>query len=184
MTNFAHKKICLIFMVVAGACASAPPSAVDPATSSLSPVVQYLKGKMMTTSPDGAIPYGPPSEVLAKRTIDQASGTIVENSWHGKEEHKTMFVLRSGTMVFDVGDETKTFEGTVILKTKDWLRGSVSYDIKMLDQSGTLTGTGEWTGDTYSTNKLFLDSSGTAKARMTETLKLITEADFLAAIPK
>ena len=121
---------------------------------------------------------------MAKRTIDQASGQIVEDSWHGEEHHKTLFKVRSGTAVFDVSDEKKTFEGTVTFQTNDWLRGSVSYDIKILDQSGTITGTGVWAEDTYTTNKLFSDPTGTPRARMTETLTIITKEDFLASIPK
>jgi hypothetical protein len=54
----------------------------------------------------------------------------------------------------------------------------------MLDQSGTITGTGTWSGDTYNTNKLFSDPTGTAQARMTESLRVITEDEFLNATPK
>ena len=139
---------------------------------------------MLTTSPDSATRYGPPVEVLAKRTIDRARGEIVEDSGHGKEHHKTLFRLRAGTLVFDVSDEKKTFEGTVTFQTRDWLRGSVSYDIKMLDHSGTITGPATWADNTSSTNKLFSDPTGTPRARMTETPKTVAEEDFLASIPK
>jgi hypothetical protein len=66
-------------------------------------------------------PTGLPFEVVAKRTVDQSSGEIVEDSWHGKELHKTLFRLRAGTLVFGVSDENMTFEGTVTSQTKDWL---------------------------------------------------------------
>jgi hypothetical protein len=173
--------ICTILMT---ACATGPTTTNNSAVETPSLAVHYLRGQMLTSSPDGATPYGPAVEVLAKRTTDLARGEIVEDSWHGKEHHKTFFRLRAGTLVFDVSDEKKTFEGTVTFQTRDWLRGSVSYDIKMLDHSGTITGTGTWAGDTYSTNKLFSDPTGTPRARMTETLKIVAKEDFLASIPK
>ena len=173
--------ICTLLMT---ACATVPTTTKNSAVETPSLAVHFLKGQMLTTSPDGATPYGPPVEVLAKRTIDPARGEIVEESWHGKEHHKTLFRLRADTLSFDVSDGQKTFEGTVTFQTDDWLRGSVTYDIKMLDHSGAITGTGIWAGDTYSTNKLFSDPTGTPRARMTETLKIITQEDFLASIPK
>ena len=146
--------------------------------------IQYLKGQMITTSPDGSTPFGPPVQVLAKRTIDSTRGEIVEDTWHGKEQHKTILRLRAGSFSFDASDENKTFEGLMTFQSDDWLRGSVTYNIKMVDHSGTITGTGAWSGDTYSTNKLFADPSGTPRARMTETLQTITKEEFLASIPK
>lgn len=172
---------CMILMT---ACAPVHMNTQSSVVETPSLAVHYLKGQMLTTSPDGAAPYGPPVEVLAKRTIDRARGVIVEDSWHGKEHHKTLFRLRADTLSFDVSDSKKTFEGTVTLQTDDWQRGTVIYDIKMLDHSGTITGTGIWAGDTYSTNKLFSDPTGTPRARMTETLKIITKKDFLHSIPK
>ena len=53
-------------------------------TNKPSMTIQYLKGKMVTTSPDGATRTGP-VEVLAKRTLNPDNGEIVEDTWHGKE---------------------------------------------------------------------------------------------------
>ena len=153
-------------------------------TDPLSPIVQYLKGQMNTTSPDGTVTYGPPVQVSAKRTIDPGNNTIVEDTWHDQENHKTLATLRPGTLIFDVSDEAKTFEGTITFQTEDWLLGSLTYNINMADGSGTLTGTGVWEGDTYKTNKMFSDPTGTPSAKITETLTIITEEEFLAAIPK
>ena len=178
------KPIVFVGTIVMMGCATANPNVETKVADEPSATIQYLKGQMFTTSPDGATPYGPPVDVLAKRTIDPARGEIVEDTWHGKEHHKTLFRLRADTLSFDVSDEKKTFEGVVTFQSDDWLRGSVNYAIELLDQSGTITGTGTWAGDTYSTNKLFSDPTGTPRARMTERLQTITEEDFVASTPK
>ena len=176
--------VLLFGMVVMMACATVKKNIETKSTNKPSVTIQYLKGKMFTTSPDGTTPYGPPVEVLAKRTVNPDNGEIVEDTWHGKEYHKTLFRLRADTLSFDVTDEKKTFEGTVTFLSDDLLRGSVVYEIKMLDHSGTLTGTGTWAGGTYSTKKLFSDPTGTPRARMTETLQTVTKEVFLLSIPK
>jgi hypothetical protein len=147
-------------------------------------IVQYLKGQMLTTSPDGKTPYGPPIQVVAKRTIDSAAGTLIEDSWHGAEHHTSSFTLRAGTLIFDVSDKKKTFQGTMTFKTKNWLRGTVTYDIKMIKNPGTVTGTGSWMNDAYHTNKIFSDSAGTPRAKITEKLTVITRKVFYASRPK
>ena len=100
-------------------CVVANPNVETKVADEPSATIQYLKGQMFTTSPDGATSYGPPVDVLAKRTIDPARGEIVEDTWHGKEHHKTHFRLRADTLSFDVSDEKKTFEGVVTFQSDD-----------------------------------------------------------------
>ena len=92
--------------------------------------------------------------------------------------------LRAGTTNFDANDEKNSFAGTLTFESQDWLRGGVTYDITMTDKSGTIRGTGAWDGDTYRTSKVFSDPTGTPRAKMSESLTLITEAEFLALTPK
>ena len=146
--------------------------------------VQYLKGQLITTSPDGATPYGPPVSVLAKRIIDAKKGTIVEETWHGPEARSTTLVRRPETLIFDASDAEKSFTGTLTFQSEDWVRAEVTYDIAMSDNSGKISGKGVWSGDTYTTTKVFSDPSGAARAKMTETLQVVSETDFAAALPK
>ncbi|MEE2779364.1 MAG: hypothetical protein VYE15_02495 [Myxococcota bacterium] len=185
--RIAHALALFCLMAMAG-CATAPASTQESVTETTAEApavaVQYLQGEMVTTSPDGATPFGPPTPVIVKRVIDGAKGQILEDSWHGGEHHKSTMTLRAGTLIFDATNDKKTYEGTMTFATEDWLRGSVTYDIKMSDQSGTLTGTGAWEGDTYNTVKVFSDPTGTPQAKMTEALTIITEEAFNAAAPK
>jgi len=145
-------------------------------------VVQFLQGTSTTTSPDGSIPYEGPTPVLAKRTVDATNGTILEESWHGGEYRKNLATLRPGTLIFDVSDEGKTYEGTLTFATEDWVYGSVTYDIAMATGNGTITGTGVWDNGTYTTDKMYSEN-GAAVAKIVESLGTITEDAFLAAIP-
>ena len=158
-------------------------SSVDTVPSPPTIQLQYLKGTSDTTSPDGSVPYEMGVEVLVKRTIDHANNTITEESWHGQEHRITYLTLREGTLIFDSIDKDETFGGTMTFETKDWAHGSVVYDIKMLDGSGSLSGTGVWEGQTYKTDKLFSDASENPKAKIVEILNTISEEDYLASVP-
>ena len=176
--------LALVFSLCLMACAATHVTSGSITHDASSPTIQFLKGQMLTTSPDGETPYGPPVDVIARRAIDAAKGLIVEDSWHGGEHHRTTMTLRAGTSIFDAHDDKKTFEGTLTFEDSDWLRGGVTYDIALSDQSGTITGTGDWEGDTYRTTKVFSDPTGVQRAKMSETLTLITEAEFDAARAK
>jgi hypothetical protein len=143
-----------------------------------SSTTQYLVGEATSTSPDGSTPYGPPVAVRATRQIDADGGEIVEDSWHGAEHHRSLFKQRPDTLVFDVRDEGDSFKGTITFGSADLSKASVTYAIEMTDGSGSLHGTGSWNGNTYSTNKMFSDPTGTPRARIRETLTLVTKGAF------
>ena len=179
-TNYVFTAIVLLLM----ACGTSNTTMDTPAATAPEVVIQYMQGRMQTSSPDGATPYGPPLDVLVKRTVDEANGSIVEESWHGTEARISRLTLRSGTLIFDATDDANSFSGTMTFETQDWLKGNVTYDINMTDNSGRLTGTGTWSEETYSTDKLFSDPSGAPQAKIVESLTLISEAEFLAARPE
>jgi len=146
------------------------------------PVVQYLQGTSTTTSPDGNIVYEE-VDVLAKRTMDFAAGSIVEDTLHGDELRKTFFTQQPGTLIFDVTDEEGTFSGTVVFETEDWAGSNVTYDFELFgDFPGTLTGTGVWEGDTYTTDKEFANEAGVLEAKIEEVLTVISEEDYNGAL--
>ncbi len=148
------------------------------------PYVQYLQGTFETTSPDGGMTYEA-VDVLAKKTIDSAAGTIVEYTLHGDEFRTTFFTQRPGTLIFDVTDEENTFSGTMTYEADDWATSDVTYDLEIFGQyPGTITGSGVWEADTYITDKVFTNSSGTVEARTTEVLTLIGEDEYSTALPK
>ncbi len=49
----------MVMMVMMG-CATVKPNIETKAADEPSTAIQYFKGQMSTTSPDGATPYGPP----------------------------------------------------------------------------------------------------------------------------
>ena len=154
--------------------------AVETATGATSEVVEYLQGEMAMTAPDGA-PYGPPTPVLARTTTSADRSQIIEESWHRGEQYRTVMTRRTGTHIFDMRDDARTFEGTLTFEHDDILRSPLAYDITMIDGSGVLIGTGTWNGDTYTTSKVVAATDGTPVALVSETLVLISEAAFLAA---
>ncbi|MGB0590637.1 MAG: hypothetical protein ACPGU1_13245 [Myxococcota bacterium] len=145
------------------------------ATSS---TTQYLVGEASSSSPDGKTPFGPPIAVRASREINLTAGTIVEHSWHRGEHHQSFFTRRGETLVFDVRNEKDSYHGTVTFSSADIAKASVTYNIAMTDGSGTLTGTGAWSGHTYRTDKIFSDPTGTPRARINETLTMVTKKAF------
>ena len=146
------------------------------------PIFQYLRGTSTTTSPEGIL--FEEVEVLVKRTITYAAGTIVEETLHGAEPRRTLFTLRPGTLIFNVSDEANTFTGTVSFASGDWLSSDVTYNITLTGQyPGSLTGTGVWVGDTYTTDKAFANADGVVEARIAEVLRVIQEEEYSASLP-
>mgnify|MGYP007063409567 CR=1 FL=1 len=175
------------------ACGGAGPSTektTDPApqaaeTTQAAETVQHLRGEAITTSPDGATPYGPPKAILARWVMSAGGDALVEDAWHGADHFRSVFTRRPGGLVYDVADDAKTFNGTVTFAvTPEGAggdRAAMTYEIRMTDGSGTLTGTAEWEADVLKTDKLFSDGTQTARARIRESLKVITQAEFDAA---
>ncbi|MBU1239197.1 hypothetical protein KKF84_07200 [Myxococcota bacterium] len=63
-------------------CAHCGTKEKSPASSEAVTVsVKYYYGQVVTTSPDGKIPYGPAKYSLAKRTVDTKTGNIT--LWSG-----------------------------------------------------------------------------------------------------
>ena len=138
-------------------------------------------GESIQTSPDGATPFGPPIQVRGMRKINTAEGTIIERSWHQGKHYTSLKTRQGDTNTFELSDEGNTYSGTVTFASEDWARASMTYDIKMNDGSGTLTGTGSWEGDRYTTHKIFSDPTGTPQVRIVDNLKLVTKEAFEAA---
>ncbi|MFN3202356.1 MAG: hypothetical protein ACE366_28415 [Bradymonadia bacterium] len=142
------------------------------------PVVQYLKGELVTTSPDGKRAFGPPVTVLAMRTVDPASGTITEQTRHGVEARTTTLQRQGETNTFEATDKAGSFKGTIAFGGADWAMGAATYQISMSDGSGTITGQGTWADKTYVTEKVFSDPKGTPRAKMVERLTLVSKAEY------
>ena len=156
-------------------------------TETSSVVFQFRNRQMKTTLPNGITVYGRPRDVVARRTINQVDNTIVEDTWHGTEQRKTLFKLRPNTLVFEVTDEANTFTGTMTFTTRDWLISDATYDITMSDECGSITGIGTWTGETYNMDKMFADPSGDPPAnnnkRSPSLRKLKTQQRSLSSEP-
>ena len=177
----------LLTSLFAGCGASTPVTEEAKATHEGAPeqaeesqIVQYLQGTMQVSSAQDGQPYGPPVEVLAIRNIDRGAGTIVEESWHDGEYHKSTFTLQKDG-AFSVEDDAKSYTGTIRFASTDWQKGEADYEMTMTDGSGMLTGRAFWEGDTMKTEKTFSDPSGQAMVKINEALKLVSPEDFEAA---
>lgn len=139
-------------------------------------------GESATTSPDGSTPYGPPKFVVARWVMEASGNRLVEDTWHSGEHFRSVFVRRPNTLIFDVADDGKIFSGTVTFAiapdTGQWNRSAMTYALKMLDGSGTVTGTARWDGDALKTNKVFADPANVAKARIRDSLQVISKDEF------
>jgi hypothetical protein len=128
---------------------------------------------LVTTSPDGETPYGPPKTVVARRTVSPSEGTISEYVVHPGEEHPSTLTRVGDTNVFRAEDEANTFEGTVTFEGPEWEWTRWTYDIEMSDGSGSVTGTGRLDGNGMETEKVFSGPDGAPVARITEHLEQI-----------
>ncbi|MFO0745759.1 MAG: hypothetical protein U1F43_08805 [Myxococcota bacterium] len=164
------------------ACSRKPPPPPPPlAKVPDGAVVQAYLGTHSMSSPDGATPYGEPGQVAVRRVIDAKGGVILEEVvWPG-EAFPTTLTRTGTTAVFDAKDLAGTFTGTVTFSGPEWHWNAWTYAIDMADGSGKLTGTGQIAADgTMTTDKLFVGSDGTPKARLRETLAPLPAASFEA----
>ncbi len=193
-----HLGLCaglLIFMAGCGAStpkAESSPSVEAPSTVAPAPApapaaeetqaVQYFMGQTATTSPDESTPYGPPKALVARWVMNGSGDRIVEDTWHGGEHFRSVFIRRPNTLVFDVNDDGKVFSGTVTFAITtgkgQWNRSAMTYALKMLDGSGTVTGSAQWEDDVLKTNKVFSDPANVPKARIRDSLQVITKDEF------
>jgi len=178
---------------MASACGG-PSPAVEPKADPTPPAaeatpavetIQFFRGDAVTTSPDGSIVYRPPQTVLARWVMSDGGDKLVEDAWHGAEHFRTVFTRRPGSLVYDVADDAKTFTGTVTFAvTPEGAggdRAAMTYEIRMSDGSGMITGTAKWVGDELQTYKIFSDPTETPRARIRERLYVITQAEFEAS---
>jgi hypothetical protein len=162
--------IAFSFAALAALAGCARPGAVE--TS-----VRYYEGTSVTTSPDGATPYGPEVAVLVRRTTNPRAHTIEEYVVHPGQEFPTTLKQVDGN-VFDARDAKGSFEGTVAFKGSAWDFPGWDYDIRMTNGTGKVVGHGDASAHGITTDKRFLDTTGAAKARIHEELHTIDEETY------
>jgi len=162
----------------AGDAPSGPAAATPKKTEAPRPAatVKYYYGKVLTTSPDGKTPYGPPRFSLAKRTVDQATGTVMEVVRNGGKTFNTTLTRPAKGLAWTAADAEGTFSGTVTFA--DASLGAWTYDIVMKNGSGSIKGRGSVDAGGLKTEKVFSDPKGTPRARITEDLREISEQEY------
>ncbi len=146
-----------------------------------SPVaVSYYSGEMLTTSPDGSIPYGPPKKSLVKRTIDTKNHTITELVYHGNKVFEARMVRDDGPLDYKASDPDGSYSGTISFVGQNVKKSDWTYDLKMSDGSGSITGEGKIDAKSIETTKYFTDPSGEKQVRITDQLTRISRGDFEA----
>ena len=188
------RSTCLILfsaLTLLAACASGPATQTEsaPATAPAAkqaPAPTYYSGAVMTTSPDGEQPLGPPVKVLAKRQLLPAENKIVEEVWHSGRHIVTTLLRKEGGL-FSASDAGGSFSGTLTFSGDDWDWSAWTYDIQLSDGSGKISGRGAKTDEgRLIIEKLFIDAAGAPKARILEDHKAISPEEFqelLQALP-
>lgn len=143
--------------------------------------VTYFEGTSVTSSPDGATAYGPPTAVLVRRTVDPTARTIEEYVVHPGEAFPTTMRQLDGA-VFSARDAAGSFSGSLTYEGPAWAFTGWDYDLAMTDGSGKIVGHGAATAGAITTDKRFVDPSGTLRARIREDLRAIDEARYRARV--
>lgn len=140
--------------------------------------VHYYYGEVNTTSADGTIPYGPAKHSLVKRIIDKDKKTISELVVQDGESFNTLLTQTEKENVFSATDEKNTFSGELTFNGESWKWDSWAYNIKMSDNSGTLSGEGILKSDKIETKKSFHSPDGIVQAMITEKLNEIPAEEY------
>ncbi|MBW2700723.1 MAG: hypothetical protein JRF33_07860 [Deltaproteobacteria bacterium] len=170
----------LLMTACAGSPATKPSESPAIATPEVNtPAPTYYSGAVLTTSPDGETPLGPPVKVLAKRLLLPAENKIVEEVWLGDKHIITTLLRQEGGSIFKATDAGATFEGTLSFTGEDWEWNRWTYDIRLLDGSGKITGRGSKTQEgRLIIEKMFIDPRGLPRARIMEDHKPISQKTF------
>lgn len=153
------------------------PAVVTPEVSTPAPT--YYSGAVLTTSPDGETPLGPPVIILAKRLLLPAENKMVEEVWLGDKHIITTLLRQEGGSTFRATDAGGTFEGTLRFTGDEWAWSRWTYDIRLLDGSGKIAGRGSKTQEgRLIIEKMFIDPQGLPRARIMEDHKPISQEAF------
>lgn len=162
--------------------ASSQPTSSAAAAAVPTPAEELFLGSVTTTSPDGATPYGPPRETVARRKLVADGAQIEEHVFYEGKLQRTVLTRRAGEAAWDAKDDAGTFTGVIRFEGDDafrWARWS--YEITMANGGGTITGTGERKDGGFTTTKLF-SAGGAPRAKITETFRVATEAELAAKL--
>ncbi len=165
--------------LLTGACASSESSKREdrPVTSPVAPVTTHYAGTTQVHSPDGTTPYGPPKQALVVRTVDGVSGTITEVVLDEGKTRSTTLTRTDVANVFQASDAEKSFSGTVTFTgtAPDWT--GWTYALTMSDGSGRIEGSATIDATSLRTQKTFVSADGQPRARITDTLLKVSQAD-------
>jgi hypothetical protein len=168
--------------MTAASCAGASASKPSGGAVSAEGVEEYFIGSVSTTSPDGATPFGPAKDSVARRAISADRNTIEEQVFYGGKLQRTVLTRTPGTSTWAAKDDAGTFSGTINAEGPDELRWTKwTYQIEMADRSGVISGSGERSADGFTTGKLF-SAGGAPRAKITETYRTATKLDFEAKL--
>jgi hypothetical protein len=162
------------------ACASTPTPTQSPPAAA--PTTTWYAGTVTITSPDGAIPYGPPQPALIARTVDTAANTITEVIVDQGALRTTVLHREGDTNVFTATDDAHSFSGTLTMAGAGWDFTGWSYDLAMVADGGRITGSATLSAAGLTTEKLFSTADGTPKARIVDAATPVTQAEYDAKL--
>ncbi|MCA9615062.1 MAG: hypothetical protein KC586_20035, partial [Myxococcales bacterium] len=144
--------------------------------------VELFVGERVTTSPDGSVPYGPPAPTVARRVYDADHHRVLEDVFYDGSLHRTTLELDLAASSCSATDEASSFEGTIHFRGDDPFRWeSWTYDLRMSDGSGTITGEGARSAEGFHSTKTF-SAGGEPRARIRETFRQVEQAEFDEAL--
>lgn len=180
-----HRVLPLVLAVLSFSASCATGSKTAP-TAAAAPVpsasATCFSGQVLTSSPDGTTPFGPPKAGLASRTWDPATSTITEKVLDdGKVRTATM--TREGTSnVFNAKDVEGSFQGTITFSGPEGAWDHWTYALTMTDGSGRVEGNGTLLNGELKTEKYFVTPDGTRRVRIVDQLKTIPAAEYDALL--
>lgn len=144
----------------------------------------FYAGTVQLTSPDGATPFGPARQGLARRTVNREQGIIVESVLDAGRLRTTTLTRQGETNLFDASDAEKTFSGTVTFTGPAWAWTGWTYSISMTDGSGTIEGSAVIDDSSLRTEKYFVLPDGKKQLRIVDDLKVVTMAEYTALLSR
>ena len=139
---------------------------------------KYYFGEVVTTSPDGTIPFGPAKTSLVKRIISEKSKTITESVKQDGQLFDTELKQVNESNKFSVSDKSDSFDGFITFSGENWKWNNWTYDINMKNKSGKRTGSGGIDSEGIKTEKYFSDSAGVKTVRIVEKLNEISSEEY------
>ncbi len=170
-TKRASVVVAVAAVAVLGCRGPAPSGPIGP-----QPSTRFYAGTVQMRGVDGDLWID--GETTLRREVRPSQATIVE-TWMVNGAPVTTTMVRTGDgAVFAASDERSGVGGTVTFAGDPWVSTSWTYQLQIIDDEGTITGTGRLGETTLTTRKEYLLPDGTLNATLEERVLLVTEQEY------